>query len=339
MSTTHTRIAAVAAHLPETTMTTAELEDLLARRNPGVDVPRGVIVDGSGVRRRHVADPSELPSDLAVAAARKLLDTGGVHPGELDLIIYAGVSIDCVEPGTGHVVAAKLGAACPVFDVRNACNGVLNAIEVADALIRGGRYRCVLICVGELPSMIIPWTVGGAEEFFRVAASYTVSDVGAALLLEACDSPGVLGHGASAHSAAWASAAVRFDDVSSDPRVGPPRMGPLVVNGVGLMRGFERLDLTVGHKLLADSGLTWDDCAVVCVHQASLPMLWKFCEHAGIPPAKVVVTIAQHGNMVAATLPVQLAMAVESGRVRRGDLVALVGLASGVSAGLTLVRW
>ncbi len=68
-------------------------------------------------------------------------------------------------------------------------------------------------------------------------------------------------------------------------------------------------------------------------------MLWKFCDHAGIPPGKVVVTIVQHGNMVAATLPVQLAIAVETGRVRRGDLVALVGLASGVSAGIVLARW
>ncbi|MFC5744517.1 3-oxoacyl-ACP synthase III family protein [Actinomadura rugatobispora] len=339
MSTTYTRLAAVAAHLPETTLTTAELEERLAERNPGLDLPRGLILDGSGVRRRHVADPSDRPSDLAAAAGRKLLDEHGVHPGDLDLIIYAGVSSDLVEPATGHVVAAKLGADCPVFDVRNACNSVLNAIEVADTLIGGGRYRRVLICCGELPSAITPWTVGGTEEFFTVAASYTVSDAGAALLLEAGGSPGVLAHAFTAYSAAWEAAVVPVLDFNSDPLAGPPRLGPLVVSGVKLLGGFEKIDSTVFHKPLADLGLTWDDMAAICVHQASLPMLWKFCDHVGIPPGKVVVTIAQHGNMVAATLPVQLAMAVESGRVRRGDLVAMIGLASGVSAGIAVVRW
>ncbi|XVQ09779.1 3-oxoacyl-ACP synthase III family protein [Spirillospora sp. CA-255316] len=339
MSTTHTRLAAVAAHLPETTLTTAELEDLLAERNPGLDVPRGLILDGSGVRRRHVADPSERPSDLAVAAGRKLLDDHGVYPDDLDLLIYAGVSADAVEPATAHMVAAKLGAHCPVFDVRNACNSVLNAIELADTLITCGRYRRVLICCGEQPTAITPWDVDSAEEFLTVAASYTVSDVGAALLLEAGASPGVLAHGFSAHSAAWEAAVVPLLEASSDPLTGPPRFGPLLVNGIKLLRGFEKIDPTVFHKPLADLGLTWDDCAAICVHQASLPMLWKFCDHVGIPPGKVVVTIAQHGNLVAATLPVQLAMAVESGRVRRGDLVALIGLASGVSAGIAVVRW
>ncbi|MFG2016064.1 3-oxoacyl-ACP synthase III family protein [Actinomadura geliboluensis] len=334
-----TRLAAVAAHLPETTLTTAELEARLAERNPGLDVPRGLILKASGVRRRHVAAPEDGPSDLAAAACRKLLDGAGVAAADVDLLIYAGVSADVVEPATAHLVAARLGAQCPVFDVRNACNGVLTAIELADALIIGGRYRRVLVCCGELPSAITPWRVGGVEEFYAVAAGYTVSDVGAALLLEAGSAPGVLAHRSAAHSAAWEGAVVRVLDASSDPATPAPHYGPLLVDARALLRGFESIDPALFRKPLTDLGLTWDDCAAVCVHQASLPMLWKFCDHAGIPPGKVVVTIVQHGNMVAATLPVQLAIAVETGRVRRGDLVALVGLASGVSAGIVLARW
>lgn len=339
MSTIHTRLAGVAAHLPETTMTTAELEDRLAARNPGLELPRGVIHNGSGVRRRHLAAPHEKPSDLAVHAARRLLAEHDLRAHDLDLIVFAGVSVDLIEPATAHIVAAKLGASCPVFDVRNACNSVLNAIEVADAFIAAGRYRRILICCGELPSAFMPWTLPSAAEFFTVGAAYTVSDAGAALLLEAATTPGVLGHRFAAHSPGWDAAVVPLLNMTSDPAADWPALRPLTVDGFKLARGIERTDHGVFLKPLGELGLTWDDFAAICVHQASLPALWKFCDHVGIPQGKVVVTIARHGNLVAATLPVQLAEAVAAGRVRRGDLVALVGLASGFSAGIVVVRW
>ncbi|MGW0481326.1 3-oxoacyl-ACP synthase III family protein [Nonomuraea sp. NPDC003214] len=339
MTAVHARVAGVAAHLPETTMTTAELEDRLAARNPGMDLPRSVIHKASGVRRRHVAPPHEMPSDLAAHAARALLAEHDLHARDLDLLVYAGVTIDLIEPATAHIVAAKLGAGCPVFDVRNACNSVLNAIQVAEALIVTGRHRRVLICCGELPTAFMPWTLSGADEFLTIAAAYTVSDAGAALLLEPSAEPGVLGHRFAAQSLGWDAATVPLLNLTSDPASDWPVIRPLTVDAVELVRGIEATDHAVFTDPLAALGLTWDDFAAVCVHQASLPALWKFCDHVGIPQGKVVVTIAQHGNLVAATLPVQLAQAVASGRVRRGDLVALVGLASGFSAGTVVVRW
>lgn len=338
MSTIHTRLAGVAAHLPETTMTTAELEDRLAARNPGLELPRGVIHNGSGVRRRHLAAPHEKPSDLAVHAARRLLAEHDLRAHDLDLIVFAGVSVDLIEPATAHIVAAKLGASCPVFDVRNACNSVLNAIEVADAFIAAGRYRRILICCGELPSAFMPWTLPSAEEFFTVGAAYTVSDAGAALLLEAASTPGcsVTGSPPTPRLGRGGGAAAEHDQRSGG---GLAALRSLTVDGFKLARGIEGTDHGVFLKPLGELGLTWDDFAAICVHQASLPALWKFCDHVGIPQGKVVVTIARHGNLVAATLPVQLAEAVAAGRVRRGDLVALVGLASGFSAGIVVVRW
>ncbi|WP_327048290.1 ketoacyl-ACP synthase III [Microbispora sp. NBC_01189] len=335
----HTRLAGVAAYLPETTLSTAELEDRLADRNPTLDLPRGLIHAHSGVRRRHVALPHERPSDLAAHAARRVLEDNGLRAADLDLLVYAGVSSDAVEPATGHIVAAKIGACCPVFDVRNACNSVLNAIQVADALISAGRHRRVLVCCGELPTAGTPWTVADAEEYVTVAASYTVSDAGAALLLEAGAEPGVLAHRFSAYSAGWQAAISAVDNLTTDPSADRPTIGPLVVDSAELVRGIENIDYAVFHKPLADLGLTWDDFAAICVHQATLPTLWWFCDQVRIPKGKVVVTIAQHGNLVAATLLVQLARVVGSGRVRRGDLVALVGLASGASAGIVVVRW
>ncbi|MEU6035918.1 ketoacyl-ACP synthase III [Actinomadura sp. NPDC047616] len=339
ISTPYTRLAGVAAHLPDTTLTTAQVEDRLAERNPDLELPRGLIYEGSGVRRRHVASADDKPSDLAVRAVRSLLRDADLQPGDIGLIIYAGVCVDVIEPATGHIVAAKLGASCPVFDVRNACNSVLNAMEVADSLIRHQHYGRIVVCCGELPTAVTPWTLKDAAEFYTVAAAFTVSDAGAALLLEASPTPGVIAHRFVAQSADWDASVVPLHDMTNDLSTGLPSLGPLTIDSVKLLHGLKSIDPAIVHKGLAEHGLTWDDFAVVCVHQASLSVLWKQCETMGIPTGKVIVTISQHGNMVAATLPVQLAMAVQSGRLRRGDLVALLGVASGFSAGLLIARW
>lgn len=336
------RMAGVAAYLPETVLTTTEIEDAVEARSPGVEIPRGVLERASGVRRRHVAAPHELPSDLAVTASRKVLDDTGARPAELDLIVYAGVLGDTIEPATAHVVAAKLGASCPVFDVRNACNGFANAIEVADALIARGTHRRVLIACGELLSAGTPWRVGSTEEFFAAGPHYTFSDAGAAMLVEAAppgSASGVLTSRFSAESAAWRLAALPVTGLSSDPDGPPPGVGRFEYDFLEFAAAFNDLDLEVLHKPLVEAGLGWDDCAAVCVHQAALPYLWAFCDRAGIPHGKTVVTIAEHGNVASASLPLQLAEAVRTGRVRRGDPVALVGLASGISAGIVLARW
>ncbi|WP_063765283.1 3-oxoacyl-ACP synthase III family protein [Nonomuraea candida] len=331
----YSQVSAVAVRLPDEDLTTPELEELLAERNPRVDVPRGLIERLSGVRRRHVAPPGVLPSDLAVAAARDVLRQTGHAPPAIDLIIYAGVSADAVEPATGHMVAAKLGADCPVFDVRNACNSVLNAIEVADLFITSGRHRTVLIACGEVITAAMPWRLASEEEFTTAVPSYTVSDSGSALLLQAADAPGVLGHRFCANSADWEVSAMPFVRDGA----GALRVGAFTIDSVGLAIGVQKLDREIWRRPLAEHGLDWDDMAAICVHQPSLAALGAVCELAGIPRDKAEVTIADHGNLAASTIPMQLHLATEAGRVRRGDLVALVGVASGISAGTVLLRW
>ncbi|MEV4012211.1 3-oxoacyl-[acyl-carrier-protein] synthase III C-terminal domain-containing protein [Nonomuraea angiospora] len=345
----YAHVTGLAVHLPEESLTTPELEELPAARNPGTRIPRGVIEQASGVERRHVAAPGQTAAGLAAAAARTLLEqTGHVLP-VIDLIIYAGVSVDAVEPATAHMVAAELGASCPVFDVRNACNSVLNAVELADTLITAGRYRTVLIVCGEVATPVIRRQVESNADFAAVGPSYTVSDSGTAMLLEASAVPGVLGHRFCASSAHW-DTATPSPKPSASPTTAPLlpvtrsvsdgyQVGACTVDPVGPAVGVHKLDRSVLRAPLAERGLDWDDLAAICVHQASLPSLHAFCEAAGIPLGKVVVTIAEHGNLVASTIPVQLHQAVQSGRVQRGDLVALVGVASGVSAGTVLLRW
>ncbi|WP_431924836.1 3-oxoacyl-ACP synthase III family protein [Nonomuraea jabiensis] len=349
----YAHVAGVAVHLPEASLTTPELEELLTARDPGTRIPRGVTEQARGVERGHVAAPGQTAAGLAAAAARTLLEQTGHVPPVIDLIIYAGVSVDAVETATAHMVAAELGASCPVFDVRNACNGVLNAIELADTLITAGRYRTVLIVCGEVATPAIRRQGESDADFAAACPSYSVSDSGTAMLLEASAVPGVLGHRFCAGSAHWDAAIL---PVTRSASAGC-RVGAFTVDPMGLAVGVHKLDRTVLRAPLDERGLDWDDMAAICVHQASLSSVHTFCEAAGIPLGKVVVTIAEHGDLVASTIPVQLHQAVQSGRVQRGDLVALVGVASGisgangvsgvsgangasgVSAGTVLLRW
>jgi len=139
----------VAAYLPDQTLSSAEVE----RRIEGYAPPPGTPERLTGIRFRHVARPGEQASDLAVMAAREL-DLDGI-----DLLIFASASQDMIEPATAHIVAAKLGLSCPVFDVKNACNSMLNGIQVAEALILTGAHRRVLVCTGEVPSRAVRWRI------------------------------------------------------------------------------------------------------------------------------------------------------------------------------------
>lgn len=325
------RLAGVEVHLPERCLSSTEVEALVGPYRP----PPGLLTRLTGIRYRHVAADDEQASDLAAAAARKLLAGTGTAPEQVDLLLFASASQDLVEPATAHIVAAALGLACPVMDVKNACNSVLNACEVADALIRTGRYRTVLVASGETPSRAVRWEVGDLRAFLRSFAGYTLSDAGAALLVTASDRPGLLGFGFTADSRHW-SAGTLGAGGSRHPREVEHTyfaMDAAALKAAFLDVGTGVLDATL-HRL----GIGWDDCAVVAVHQVSLPYLQVFADRAGVPRDKLVVTVDEHGNAASASLPLQLVTARAQGRCGPGDLVALVGLAGGVSLGLGVVE-
>jgi 3-oxoacyl-[acyl-carrier-protein] synthase-3 len=327
-------LAGVAVHLPEQAVSTAEVERRIAAESAPFRPPTGIIHRLTGIGSRHVLGDEEQASDLAVAAARKLLAETGTAADDVDLLLFASASQDMVEPATGHIVAAKLDLRCPVMDVKNACNSVLNGIEVADALITAGRYRRVLLVSGETPSRAIRWRVADIGMFLRSFPGYTLSDAGAALLLTAGPA-GVLGSGFSADSSQW--------DVGTLPCGGSvhprdPEHTYFAMDSGRLKSAFLRLGTGVLDGTLERLGLTWHDFAAVCVHQVSLPYLEVFAERAGVPADKLVVTVRDHGNVASASLPLQLAVAQQLGRCGPGDLVALVGLAGGVSLGIVVIR-
>lgn len=352
------RLAGVAVHLPEHVRDVAAAERDLYRRNPGV-VPRVPMVSRlTGVRTVHVADDDQQASDLAVAAARRVLDQAGLGPADVDLLVFASATQDMIEPATSHVVAAKLGVRAPVMDVKNACNSVLNGIEVAEALLGTGRYRRVLVACGEMPTRGVRWEVPDRRTYALSAPGYTMSDAGAAVLVEATERAdgfeedlaaelaglvepevapsGILGSAFTAESQHW--------DVGMLPAGGTvnprdPERSYFEIDGSRLREAFLAFGPGTVHEALERAGVTLDDVALVAVHQVAVSYLADVHEALGVPADRTIVTVADHGNVASATLPLQLVRAQEEGRLRHGDVVLLLGLAGGISMGAMVVRW
>lgn len=331
---TRARIAGAATYFPEHRLSSADVERRIADSGGAYRPRRGLIEAVSGIRFRHEA-PGADASDLAVAASAKLLADLGLGVGDLDLLLFASASQDMVEPATAHIVAAKLGAACPVFDVKNACNSVLNAVQVAEALITTGQYRRVLICTGEMPSMAVRWKVADRAQFVQAFPGYTLSDSGAALVLErSTDGSGIFHRAFTADSRGW--------DLGMLPGGGTahPRDDEYTyfrMDGTRLKEAFEMLGPGLLFDALRETGTTWEDYAVVLVHQVATPLLEAFVQQAGVPEDKLVHTLGEHGNLASASLIAQYEQAVAHGRCGPGDKVAFVGLAGGVSLGIVLV--
>lgn len=321
-------MAGVSAHLPGNRIPTAALEEEIARHSPGFAVPAGAIEAVTGVGNRYASPAGWAPSDLAVAATQKLLAETGHSVQDADLLIFAAASVDVLEPATAHIVAAKLGASCPVFDVKNACNSFLNAMEIADALIRQGSYARILVCCGETFAWNTRVRVTSPAEFAHAVPTYTLSDAGAAMWIEASPEPGILGARSTAQSTAW------------DATVVPVPSAPEWewTNSLEAMMGAAR-SLHIDREVLESAlGLSCDDVARFCMHLPSQRWSEKALASIGVPASRMRTTIRTHGNTAAATLPLQLSLEIEAGSLHPGDTVVLLGMASGISLGALALR-
>jgi acyl-CoA:acyl-CoA alkyltransferase len=329
-----TRIAGLGVHLPETVRSTAETEQRLRSENPGMRLATGLISRMTGVERVHVAPEEWDASDLAVAASRRALEES---PGELDLVVFSAAAQDLVEPATSHIVAAKLGLTAPVMDVKNACNSVLNAMQVADALIRTGQYRRVLVASGEKTSAGVRWKLDEPGQFLRSFPGYVMGDAGAAVILEASDDPetGIRASRFVAESRHWAIGTLPGGGTMR-PR--DPDASYFDMDGASLQQAFHELGPEPVERMLRDSGYAMDDFDLVAIHQVAAPYLGPIFERLGVRDDRTIVTVVDHGNVASASLPLQLRLARERGMVGPGSLVLLIGLAGGISLGLMVVR-
>lgn len=341
-------VAQVGVHLPAHVMTIKEVEQRIVDSSPSSGyMKKNFITRITGVETVHRLPDDWQASDLAVAAVSDLLtrlsddsgrtvDLTTIQP---DLLIFSSASQDMIEPATSHIVAAKLGLTCPVMDVKNACNSMVNGMEVAEMFIRSGKYKNILIVSGETPSRAIRWNIPDKETFLSSFPGFTMSDAGAAVLITAAPagSPSaIIGSGFTADSASW--------DVGMLPTGGS--MYPRDVDktyfhiaGDKLFKAFSKLGPDFLYKTINSYGYNWSDFKTIGVHQVSLPYLNTVKKALGLPSDAAIITLKDHGNIASCSLPLQLKIAADEGRIARGDLVALVGLAGGISMGATLLRW
>jgi 3-oxoacyl-[acyl-carrier-protein] synthase-3 len=333
------RIVGVSAHVAEHVLTIEEVEARVVGASDGFVPPTGVLGRLTGVRRIHHAGPDTQASDLAAEAARTSLALLGLDAADVDLLVFASASQDLVEPATAHIVADLLGARCPVMDVKNACNSWLNGVQVAEALIATGQYERVLVVTGEMPSRAARWRVRDARQFVESVPGYTMSDAGAAALVERA-SPGARGQ--ILHR--WFTAESRHWSVGQLPAGGTrhPRdveKGYFVMDGARLRQAFDSVDVEEIHRALKADGLGVEDFAAVAVHQVAMPYLDVFAARLGLRRDLVVETLPDHGNCASATLPLQWQQIERLDLARPGEPVLLVGLAGGISVGTMAVRW
>ena len=334
-----TRISAVSYYLPENKISTIDLENRLIHENPHIKFVPGLISQITKIESRQYAHAHEYSSTLATKACNNLFDKNSVKPDQIELLIFASAGQDLVEPATSHIVQNAIGTSCPVMDIKNACNSFLNALEVADSFINQGKYKKILICTGEKSSVGVKFILKDKDDFRNSFAGYTFGDAGSAVLLEAVDNSDdskILYSKFTALSKYW--------NVGTLPGGGSrhPRGDEFTYfhgSGADLRGAFDEL----GSELIVDSlqstRLEFNDFKRIFVHQVSLPMLQVFLKSTGIDQDKVLITVQEHGNMAAATIPVGLAMSLERGEIHRGDKIMLIGLAGGISLGVTILQY
>ena len=314
-------LAGMGGYLPEIVVT----NDELART---VDTSDEWIRERSGIRQRHIAQKHETCAYMATRAARAALADAGADASEIGAIILATATPDQAFPATAVRVQAELGAGGFAFDLSAACSGFIYALSVADAMIRAGQVKSVLVIGAEVYSRILNWQDRGTCVLFGDGA-------GAVLLRgEVGDdsASGIL----STHLHAQGSLG---DILYVDGAVGQPdKSGHLVMNGREVFRHAVGRMSEVVDEALAANGIARADLDWLVPHQANKRIIEGIGKKLGLPPERVVMTVDRHANTSAASIPLALAEAHADGRIRRGQLVLMEALGGGLTWGAALVR-
>ncbi len=320
----YSRIMATGSYLPEHIMTNAELEGL-------VNTSDEWIRERTGIHQRHIVAEDESTCDLAERAARAALESANVDPSELDLIIVGTTTPDKIYPATACRLQARLGAnGCTAFDLQAVCTGFIYALGVADKFIKAGDVKRALVVGADTHSRLLDWSDRQTCILF--------GDGGGAVVLEASDEPGIY----STHLHADGS----YEDLLYVEGGVPLGAGAISKgNAYTKMRGSEVFKIAVRtlRRIVAEAldanGMTSSDIDWLIPHQANIRIIEATARKLDIPADRVVVTVAEHGNTSAASVPLALDVAVRDGRVKRGDNILLEAFGGGFTWGSALIRY
>ncbi len=320
----YARIAGTGGYLPDKVLTNADLEKM-------VETTDQWIVERTGIHERHIAAEGQTTSDLAEHAARRAMTMAERKAHDIDLVIVATTTPDRVFPSTACLLQQRLGIhGCAAFDIQAVCTGFVYALGIADKFIRTGAARCALVVGAETLSRIVDWTDRGTCVLF--------GDGAGAVILEASNVPGIL----STHLHADG----RYQDLLT-VNAGISQGYDLMQEGKAFieMQGNEVFKVAVNtlgrivDETLHANNLAKSDIDWLIPHQANTRIIAATAKKLKMSMDRVVLTVGEHGNTSAASVPLALDTAVRDGRIQRGELLMLEAFGGGFTWGSALVRY
>jgi 3-oxoacyl-[acyl-carrier-protein] synthase-3 len=329
MTAVYSKILGTGSYLPANRLTNEDMAVMLAK--DGLETSDEWIFSRSGISARHFAAENELTSDLAVKASNAALAAAKMTKDEIDLIILATSTPDNLGgfPSTACVVQDKLGITngSAAFDVQAVCSGFAYSLAVADSFIRSGMYRKVLVIGAETFSRILDFKDRGTCVLF--------GDGAGAVVLGASDEPGILATAMHADGS--------YRDILCVP--GRPENGRIAGSGFLVMDGQAVFKLAVkvldqvAQEVLAKAGLTAADIDWLIPHQANIRIMEGTAKKLGIARENVVVTVNEHGNTSAASIPLALDAAITAGQIKRGQHLLMEGVGGGFTWAAALIKY
>ena len=324
MSAIYSRIAGTGRYLPERILTNHDLEKM-------VDTTDEWIRARTGIERRHIAADDETTADLAERAARNALDAAGVGPEDIDFIIVGTTTPDLVFPNVGCLVQERLGIrGCPAFAVEAACSGFVYALSIADRFIASGQSKRALVIGAETLSRMTDWEDRSTCVIF--------GDGAGAVVLEPSAEQGII----SCHLHADG----HYQDLLYHPYGVSKQRKPEDTEGPYIhMRGNEVFKVavktlgSVASTALDANGVDKSDLDWLVPHQANIRIIQATAKRLDLPMEKVILTVQDHGNTSAASVPMALDVGVRDGRIERGQLVLMEAFGGGFTWGSVLMRY
>jgi 3-oxoacyl-[acyl-carrier-protein] synthase III len=341
----YSRITGTGSYLPANKLSNADLAARLAK--DGIETSDEWIVERTGIRNRYFAAPDQSASDLALPACVSALQAAGKTAGEVDLIICATSTPDMIFPSTAAILQHKLGqyfekkeqiagidtaqtatksiAGCPAFDVQAVCSGFVYALTVADAMIKTGAAKCALVVGSEVFSRIL--------DFKDRTTCVLFGDGAGAVVLEASSEPGLLAselHADGKHVGVLCTPGT----VSGGQILGDPL---LKMDGQAVFKLAVGVLADVARSVLAKAGKTEADIDWLIPHQANIRIMLGTAKKLKMSEDKVIVTVADHGNTSAASIPLALDHGVRSGQIKKDETLMLEGVGGGFTWGAVLL--
>ena len=315
------QILGTGSYLPANRVT----NDDLAQK---IDTSDEWITTRTGIKVRHIAAENEKTSDLAAAAARLALADANVSPDEIDLIIVATATPDMQFPSTATIVQHKLGiSGCPAFDVQAVCAGFMYALTTANAYIKSGMATKVLVIGADVFSRILDWNDRATCVLF--------GDGAGAVVLGASETRGIIGSQLHADGAY-----LDLLNVPAQMNAGRIEGEPFVkMDGPGVFKFAVKQLAAVADEVIQQAGLTPNQIDWLVPHQANKRIIDATAKHLGLSMDKVILTVQEHANTSAASIPLALDAGIKDGRIVRGQNVLLEGIGGGFAWGAVLIQY